>query len=296
VTVSIVVPTRNRPTHAEDCVRVVLSTAGFVELLVVDQSDDDATGKILSKIADARLRYIRSATRGVTSGRNLGINLSKGDIVAFTDDDCRIMPGWCERITKIFSSDPDIAVVCGSVRVPDDLRHLGWAESFSPPSRIWQGRYPGIGEWGITANLSLRRSILEIVGLFDPLLGAGSPLRSGGEPDFLFRVLKAGYKVVNTRELTVDHLGIRQLGPEAAKLIKGYGAGTAAAFVKHIRVGDVAAAVVYLRFFFSTLFRVSSRAVRYQRPTGAGFLMAFMAGTLRSFNYRVDRRRRLYVS
>jgi len=53
--------------------------------------------------------------------------------------------------------------------------------------------------------------------------------------------------------------------------------------------------VVYLRFFFTTLFRVSSRAVRRQRPTGAGFLMAFVAGTFNSFRYRVDRRRRLYV-
>jgi len=56
---------------------------------------------------------------------------------------------------------------------------------------------------GITANLSLRRSVIERVGKFDPLLGACAPLSSGGEPDMLFRVLRAGHKVVNASEVQV---------------------------------------------------------------------------------------------
>ena len=92
--VSVVVPTRNRPEHVSACATAILSTAGFRELVVVDQSDDDVTAQVLSSIKDPRFRCVRTATRGVTNGRNLGIALTNGDIIAFTDDDCRVSGEW----------------------------------------------------------------------------------------------------------------------------------------------------------------------------------------------------------
>jgi hypothetical protein len=79
------------------------------------------------------------------------------------------------------------------------------------------------------------------------MLGAGAPPRSGGEPDFLFRALRAGYKVVNASEVVVDHYGARKPGEEFTKLIMGYGAGTASAMYKHVRLGDPDAIVLTLK-------------------------------------------------
>jgi glycosyltransferase involved in cell wall biosynthesis len=296
LTLTVVVPTRNRPEHVVECARSILATDGFVDLIVVDQSDGFETQEGLSRISDPRLRYVRTDTRGVTRGRNLGISLSKSDIVAFTDDDCRVRPDWPKRIVELFAADPAIAVVCGRVVVPDDIQHLGYAEGFEPRERIWERRYPPLGrDWGITANMSLRTSILEQVGAFDPMLGAGAPLRSGGEPDFLFRVLRAGMKVVNAEEVVLDHYGIRTPGEEFRKLILGYSAGTAAALFKHVRLGDPDGILVYLQFLGSTLKRVSGNVVFRRRPTGAGYLLAFLQGTVNSYKFGVDRRRREYV-
>lgn len=295
IRVSVVVPTRNRPAHAAACIASILATNGFVDLIVVDQSEDRATEEALSKIDDPRLRYVRMETHGVTRGRNLGMELSESDIIAFTDDDCRVKPDWVKRIIDVFVSDTDVAVVCGRVCVPKEIQDLGWAESFQPRVREWQGRYPPLGDWGITANLSLRRSVVVRVGPFDPMLGAGAPLRSGGEPDFLFRVLRARFKVVNAQEVVVDHFGIRKNGNEATDLIRGYGAGTAAALFKHVRLGDPAGTMVYLRFLLSTVLRVSANVISGRRPTGAGFLLAFLSGTFASCRFRVDRQRRQYV-
>jgi glycosyltransferase involved in cell wall biosynthesis len=293
--VSVVVPTRNRPAHAAACAQSILAADAFAELIIVDQSDDRSTEDAISAIADPRVRYVRTKTRGVASGRNLGMDSSGGDIIAFTDDDCRVKPDWVRRLINVFATDPDVAVVCGQVCVPQEIRHLGWAESFHPNEREWQGRYPPLGEWGITANLSLRRSILARVGPFDPMLGAGAPLPSGGEPDFLFRVLRVGLKVVNAEEVLVDHLGVRQHGHESSTLIRGYGVGTGAAFLKHIRLGDVRAALVYVRFLASTTVRVTSNLLFRRKPTGAGFLFALLSGAFASYRYRIDRERRQYV-
>jgi GT2 family glycosyltransferase len=291
-----VVPTRNRPAHAADCARSILAIDGFVDLIIVDQSDDRTTADALSAIDDPRLRYVRSDTRGVTRGRNIGMEMSQSEIVAFTDDDCRVNPDWVRRIISVFAADPDVAVVCGRVCVPPEIRHLGYAEAFDPQEREWQGRYPPFGsDWGITANFSIRRSALDRVGVFDPILGAGAPLRSGGEPDFLFRVLRAGFKVVNATEVIVDHYGIRKPGAEFQNLILGYAAGTASAMFKYVRLGDLAGTRLYLRFLGSAVLMVASNVLRGKRPTGAGFLRAFVFGTIASFRFRIDRRRRQYV-
>src|SRR5205085_589933 len=144
---------------------------------------------------------------------------SRGEIIAFTDDDCRVAPDWISSIAHIFGSDSDAALVCGRVRVPEEIQQRGFAIGFEPQERDWFKRFPPPArDWGITANLAVRRSVLLRVGSFDPVLGPGAPLLCGEEPDLLFRVLKAGMKVVNAREVQVDHLGARAPGAESTEL------------------------------------------------------------------------------
>ncbi len=293
---SVVVPTRNRPRQALECAETILESDGFSELVVVDQSDTPETEQILSRIRDKRLRYVRTATRGVSLGRNIGIETSAGEIVALTDDDCRVSRDWVQQMTRVFASDPDVAIVCGRVQVPVELQAQGFAEWFEPRYRTLKGRYPpGEKDWGITANMGIRRDALARIGLFDGMLGAGAPLRSGSEPDLLFRALRAGFTVVNAEEVVVDHLGIRPFGPEARRLIRGYGVGTGAALFKHVRLGDPAGVGVYLRFLGGTVLRVTSNILRHHRPTGAGYLCSFVSGTVASYRFGIDRARRQYI-
>jgi len=292
---SAVVPTRNRHAHATACVASILTNPELLELIVVDQSDGKETEQALANVLDSRLRYVRTDTRGVTSARNIGIELSQGDLVAFTDDDCRVPVNWVASIISVFSADPGAVLVCGKVQVPPELWERGFTESFEAKEREWRGRYPPFGQdWGITANMSMRRDVVQKLGSFDPFLGAGSPLRSGGEPDLIFRVLKAGLKVVNANEVVVDHLGVRPYGEAASKLMRGYGFGTGAALFKHVRVGDRAALALYLRFLRQNLVRIGGSVLRTGRPTGLGYLLGFVSGTAASYKFDIDRQQRRY--
>src|SRR5262245_6176326 len=96
--VSVVVPTKDRPQHAVECVTGMIAAGGFAEVIVVDQSDDDATEKAVGALHEPRLRYVRTSTRGVTNSRNIGIEVSTSEVIAFTDDDCRVRPDWVARI------------------------------------------------------------------------------------------------------------------------------------------------------------------------------------------------------
>jgi glycosyltransferase involved in cell wall biosynthesis len=293
-TVSVVLSTRNRPTHAPDCARTILAN-DILELILVDQSDDTATERAIAEIEDPRLRYVRSDQRGVTNGRNLGLELSRGDIIALTDDDCRIPPDWTARIVELFANDPDAMLVCGRVRVPEGQAGDGYGAEFEPQVREWQGRFPPPDrDWGITANFALRRAAYERVGPFDPFLGVGAPLRSGGEPDFIFRVIRAGLKVVNAREVEVIHLGVRKPGQESSALWQQYGAGTAAALSKHVRLGDLAAVRLYMGHLGIMARVIAGNAIRGRRPLGLRYTLAFLGGTWHSLRYPIDRERQLY--
>jgi glycosyltransferase involved in cell wall biosynthesis len=296
LSVSVVVPTRNRPSNALGCVTSVLANRGLHELVVVDQSDDSGTEEALATIADARLRCVRSALRGATNGRNLGIDVTRGDIVAFIDDDCRARQDWIANLHEIFAHDPEAAVVCGQVRVPDEISARGFAASFDPQVREWRGRLSPLShDWGLTANMSIRRAVIRDVGAFDPFLGVGAPLHSGEEPDFLFRVLKAGFKVVNAREVQVDHFGVRPHGEEATDLLKDYALGTAAAFLKYVRLGDVDGIALYLQHIAGFGKGIVTNLRHLHRPIGIGYALAFFTGSLASLKYRVDRERRVYA-
>jgi GT2 family glycosyltransferase len=292
---SIVVPTRNRPDHASACALTILGSDLFQELVFVDQSDGPETSEALAALGDPRLRCVRSALRGATNARNTGIEQCNGDLIAFTDDDCRVKPDWVEAILKIFASDPKAAIVCGRVRAPDALKKEGFVTEFEPEVREWVGRFPPPDrDWGLTANFAVRREVFTTIGTFDALLGVGAPLLAGEEPDFLIRALTRGYKVVNAREVEVEHLGIRNHGEQSSNLWRAYGAGTAAALLKHIRLGDRAAAVLCLQHLELMAGGIAKNFLAGKRPLGVAYTLAFVSGALASFKYRVNRTDRLY--
>src|SRR5215212_10675803 len=102
--IAVVIPTRNRGESVVATVRSLLADRGTgFELIVVDQSDDDATRRALSSLQAPNLRYVRTSTRGSAAARNVGIRHARSDLVAMTDDDCEVSPGWIDGLAEDFS-------------------------------------------------------------------------------------------------------------------------------------------------------------------------------------------------
>jgi glycosyltransferase involved in cell wall biosynthesis len=295
--ISAVVPTRNRPDHAEPCVGSILSNAGDdFELLIVDQSDDAATEQSLAIYAtDPRFRYIRSSSRGASAARNVGVEQSTAPIIAFTDDDCRASTDWLQQITMLFEQEPEAALVFGRVSIPDELKGRGFAAEFEPPQRAQYNEFPPANvNWGLGANMSARRSLFERVGTFDPLLGPGSAFRAGEEFDLAIRALAAKYTVVHSTEIAVLHLGVRE-GGDASALVRGYGRATGATIAKHVRLGtpDSNSLLSWFTHFAGRgLFNVAMG----MRPTGIGFACGMLAGAYSSLSQPIDRARGIYTN
>jgi len=87
--VSVIVPTRNRCLELGLAVRSALGQLGVqLEVVIVDDGSTDATGQLVSRISDPRVRYLRrTMSVGVSAARNAGIAEARGRWIAFLDDD-----------------------------------------------------------------------------------------------------------------------------------------------------------------------------------------------------------------
>lgn len=298
IPISVVIPTRGRPDLIGRSVRAVLANDHpHFEVVVVDQSDDDRTGIVVRSLAeaDARLRYIHTQPPGLSRAYNLGAELTRGAIIAFTDDDCVAAPTWVSAVARAFADEPDAEMLYGRVALPMELANSAGEVPVLPIARAERiDRRSGFRVYGMGANFALRRALLERVGGFDEILGGGGPLRSSQDFDLQYRAYRAGAVVLLRPEVTVDHYGLRTAAQWRATL-RAYGIGDAAFYLKHVRCGDRMAASLLARRVLRLVARQLRHIVDRRRPSQVDHLRAYVEGARESLRYPIDRARRLYL-
>jgi len=86
--VSVVIPTYNRADKVRKSVESVLAQSVCdLEVIVVDDGSSDATGRVLRDAFGDRIRYFAQSNQGPSIARNKGIELARGEWIAFLDSD-----------------------------------------------------------------------------------------------------------------------------------------------------------------------------------------------------------------
>ena len=285
--VSAVVCTRNRPELLDSCL------AGFLrldpparELIVVDQSDGDESGRVVERYQGRipGLRHLRTFSRGLSRARNEGIRVAETDIVAFTDDDCVVRSDWIGAVAAAFAEEPALAVLTGG-SLPEstdslDARRAAITTWHSTHRRHFR-RPVNPAEVGGGFNLSVRRLWAERVGLFDPDLGPGARFRGADDTDFIHRILRAGGVIRYDPGVVVAHLPWRD-GTTQSEVEVEYGHGIAVWALKWLGQGDLFPARVALEVLFGQGRRVVSGIIRRDREaarTGRAYLVGLARGT-----------------
>jgi glycosyltransferase involved in cell wall biosynthesis len=295
--VTVVISTRSRGDSIVATVRtILLNDYPNFALRVVDQSVDDVTAASLRPFLDnPRLRYTRSATTGVSTGRNIGIGEAQSELIAITDDDCEVAPDWLWKLVAGFARDSRIGIIFGNV-VPG--RHDSTSGFIPGYSRhepfLARGMHEKAQVEGLSACMGLRRSLWQVLGGFDQMLGAGSPLKSGAESDLTIRALLARYYVYETPDMTVIHHGFRRW-EEGRILIHRYWYGTGAMLVKQLKCGHWPIVQLLLRLAWRWAFGRSRIASSLgNRPQRILRLVSFIQGFVAGAMTPVDRTTRHY--
>jgi glycosyltransferase involved in cell wall biosynthesis len=186
--VSVIVPVYGGLELLRACLRQLVAQswpAERREILVVDNHPTPCVARALGATPGARV--IEEAAPGSYAARNAGIREARGELLAFTDADCLPAPDWIEQAVAALEARPDTGFVGGAVELfARDPQHPTGAELYDLVRGFDQERYLARKRFLPTANLVVRRRVMEEVGLFDACL------RSGGDADWGERASAAG--------------------------------------------------------------------------------------------------------
>lgn len=97
---SVIVPTRDRPRSLERCLANLAALRpppGGFEVLVVDDGSRRLPAALVESLPPRlEARLIRQDAGGPARARNRGAAEARGEVLAFTDDDCTADPRWLE--------------------------------------------------------------------------------------------------------------------------------------------------------------------------------------------------------
>ena len=165
----VVIPTFRRPEALASCLKSLeKQTMAPASIEVIDDSETDY---------------------GPGVSRNIGWKRGSGRYVAFIDDDCLAEQDWIESLQKVFSEN-EIGGIEGGITTTDEN---GEKIDFNPPNRFRWNRFK-------TANLAVRRDVLEEIGGFDERYHMHRE-----DTDLAWRVIDAGFKMAWAPQCRVHH-------------------------------------------------------------------------------------------
>ncbi len=121
--VSVIIPTYNRPNLIKRAIKSILNqTYQNFEIIIIDDSPNDETEKVIKNFHDERIKYIRNQKRkGPSAARNQGIKESSKDskYIAFLDDDDEYLPHFLEKTIKKLEEDKELVMVATDCEIRD---------------------------------------------------------------------------------------------------------------------------------------------------------------------------------
>jgi glycosyltransferase involved in cell wall biosynthesis len=105
---SVVIPLYNKEKYIRRTLEsVIRQTFSDFEVIIVDDGSTDNSVKVVESFDDPRIRLNRQANGGVSSARNLGIDVAKGRYIAFLDADDEWREDKLEKHFEFFGENPD---------------------------------------------------------------------------------------------------------------------------------------------------------------------------------------------
>ena len=187
------------------------------ECIVVDNNSSDNTRERVeafkSKHNSLNIRYIFEQNQGLSYARNAGIVASRGDIVAFIDDDERIVADFVSAYIDLFDQHPDAMAAGGEIIAEYPTGRPRWMSryterpianpmSFGDRVKLFpSSRIPGGG------NMAMRRRVFDSIGMFNTSLGrTGKRLLGGEESDLFERIVKHEYRIYYAPRAVMYHI------------------------------------------------------------------------------------------
>jgi cellulose synthase/poly-beta-1,6-N-acetylglucosamine synthase-like glycosyltransferase len=167
------------------------------ELIVVDNNPKPV---LLDRrdFLPKRCLVVHEPRAGSYAARNRGLAMARGELIAFTDSDCRPATDWLRHGTASLAADPSLGFAAGHIQMTWKRAKPSTIEVYDACVSFQQKSYVKFG-YGATANLFTRASVIAAVGRFD------EAFFSGGDRDWGRRVSARGYGCSFAPDAVVFH-------------------------------------------------------------------------------------------
>ncbi|MBX3746619.1 MAG: glycosyltransferase [Verrucomicrobiae bacterium] len=224
--VTVVVAAYNAAATLRDCLDSLLRLHHpDLEVIVVDDGSTDATPEITQAYPQFRTLRLPS-NLGLSHARNLGIRSATGEIIAFTDADCRVDPDWLRFLVAGLLDAPVAGIGGPNLLPPDDppVAALVMAAPGGPMHVLLDDRF---AEHVPGCNMAFWKWALEAIGGFDPVFR-----QAGDDVDVCWRLQRRGWRLGFAPSGFVWHHR-RPSVREYLRQQAGYGAAEALLLAKH---------------------------------------------------------------
>lgn len=226
--VSIVIATYNRYQYLTKCIQSLdklIIPKEKVEIVIVDDgSDQEYDVGALKRLTNFNIRYIKKEHSGVSDTKNRGIEESRGEYLAFLDDDMEVSPVWLIRLLSGFRDEKVAGVGSTNLTYPDIhylTRYSDYRELLRRPFRDATGEILNVA----TGSACIRKDILIEVGGFNRRQSAQGVFFGGDDVDVTYAIRNLGYLFTHAEDAYAFHNHRNSLRSFIRQHI-GYGEGT----------------------------------------------------------------------
>lgn len=141
--VSIIIPVYNVESFLEECLDSVCSqTYTALDIVCVNDGSTDSSLYILNKYEkrDSRIKVVSKDNGGLSSARNAGLQLCKGEYILFVDSDDILVPNAVEiMMSELNNTKSDVLVFGAELFPKENIENSGLVSLLSPEKQTYQG-------------------------------------------------------------------------------------------------------------------------------------------------------------
>src|SRR5882672_8376899 len=178
VKLSVIVATRNRAHAIAGCLNSIAAAFAYAaplaaEIVVVDNGSTDKTAATIEAWAGASGVAVKSLLEpraGKGAALNCGLRAAEGELLAFTDDDCRLHGEYVNDLLRHEAADTELVLRGGRTELGDPT-DLPFTINTSPTPKRWSlamnsARHQNIAGCIAGCNMTMRRTLAERLGPF----------------------------------------------------------------------------------------------------------------------------------
>jgi glycosyltransferase involved in cell wall biosynthesis len=203
--ISIVVPTYNRPEQVtvllESLVRQTYSPSRFEVIVVDDGGDQPLTLEVKPYEEQLDVTLLTQDNAGPANARQNGIDVARGKILAFLDDDCVPAPNWLQILEKASFAARDCAIGGQTLNALPENPYSTASQLLITYMYGYYNRDPCCSRFFATNNLAFPADHFRAIGGLD----VSWSLYGGEDRDLSRRWLDRGYRMIYVPQLMVYH-------------------------------------------------------------------------------------------